>query len=249
MIELENLHKRFGNQIVLSGVSLKLSRGETIAIVGPSGTGKSVTLKLITGLLQPDAGEVLVDGESMNHAPSEKARERLRAKMGMLFQRAALFDSLSLLENVAFPLQYHSKKRNREIFQEAISALADVGLSGFERHLPGEVSIGMRKRVGLARALITKPDLVLFDEPNTGLDPETGQEIYELIKRKSEENGFAGIVVSHEIPEVFQVCDRITMLCNGKVQHDGSVDAFQRSTNPFVVQFRNGSVKGPIQAQ
>lgn len=248
MIRISNLYKRFGAQVVLDGVSLTVSSGEMIAVVGPSGTGKSVLLKIITGLLPADRGEVLVDDESMTAARSGRARRRICQRMGILFQKAALFDSLTLLENIAFPLRFHTKLSQREIWLQAREGLADVGLRGYENTLPGEVSIAMRKRVGLARALITKPDLVLFDEPNTGLDPETGQEIYDLINHTHKEFGYTGIIVSHEIPEVFQCCKRVAMLYQGKIQLEATIDDFIASKNPYVQQFIQGKVDGPIQA-
>ncbi len=246
MIEINNVYKSFGSQAVLSGLSLSIKNGETIAIVGPSGTGKSVLLKIITGLLSADSGEVIIDGSSMTGAQSEVERQKLRSRMGVLFQAAALFDSLTLLENVAFPLRYSEKHPDDECIEKSIEYLKRVGLDGYEEALPGEVSIGMRKRVGLARALITNPDLILFDEPNTGLDPETGQEMYELINEVQRELDFTGIVISHEIPEVFQVCDRVAMIFQGKVQEDAEIDDFLSSTKPVVRQFINGDIEGPI---
>ena len=247
MIEIINLHKRFGNQVVLDGVSLTIESGRTEAVVGPSGTGKSVLLKIITGLLKADSGEVRINGKSMTGACSASERRSICGTMGVLFQGAALFDSENLLDNVAFPLRYRKITKEKEAMQRAVECLHSVGLEGYERALPGEVSIGMRKRVGIARALVTRPEILLFDEPNTGLDPEVGQEIYELIGRVQKEFGFTGIVVSHEIPEVFQVCDRVTMLYRGKVQHDGNVDEFLASENPIVRQFVRGEVEGPIE--
>lgn len=246
MIEITNLHKCFGSQVVLDGVSFTVKSGETAAIVGPSGTGKSVLLKIVTGLLSPDAGDVLVYGQSMVKARNAAARRKITSGMGVLFQAAALFDSITLLENVAFPLYYHSNFNRREILERSAACLRDVGLSGCEHYLPGEVSIGMRKRVGIARALVTEPRVVLFDEPNTGLDPQTGQEIYELIAHTQKQRSFTGIVISHEIPEVFQVCNRVIMLYNGRVQEDAEISDFLHSTNPAVRQFVSGAVEGPI---
>ncbi len=246
MIEIRNLYKRFGSQQVLDGVNLTIDSSQTTAIVGPSGTGKSVLLKIITGLLEADSGEVVVNGQSMTGAKSGRARRAICAKMGVLFQGAALFDSINLLDNVAFPLRERKLYREREIISRSVKCLADVGLSGYELALPGEVSIGMRKRVGIARSLVTEPEVILFDEPNTGLDPQMGQEIYELIVETQKRCGFTGIVVSHEIPEVFQVCDRVAMLYQGTVQEEGSVEQFLASTKPVVTQFIRGDVEGPI---
>jgi phospholipid/cholesterol/gamma-HCH transport system ATP-binding protein len=247
LIKIRNLHKRFGEQVVLRGVSLDIERGKTTAVVGPSGTGKSVLLKIITGLLDADAGEVLVDGESMTGARTGREKRKICSRMGVLFQGAALFDSMNLLDNVAFPLRYRGGMAEQEVVERSIALLDDVGLQEKALALPGEVSIGMRKRVGIARALVTRPDLILFDEPNTGLDPEMGQEIYDLIKETQGRHGFTGIVVSHEIPEVFQVCDRVAMLYQGEVQIDGTVTEFLACDKPVVKQFIAGNVDGPIQ--
>ncbi len=247
MILIRNLYKRFGNQQVLAGVSLAIEDGKTTAIVGPSGTGKSVLLKILTGLLPADSGDVIIGTESMTAAKRGRTRRRICADMGMLFQNAALFDSLSVFENVAFPLRERREHTEKEIQKEALRRLDEVGLSGCLRAFPGEISIGMKKRVGMARALITSPKILLFDEPNTGLDPQTGQEIYDLIRETQQTSGFTGIVVSHEIPEVFQVCHRVAMLYQGKVQAEGTVADFLASPKDVVQQFIRGDVSGPIQ--
>jgi len=246
LIKIRQIKKSFGEQTVLNGVSLAIKAGKITAIVGPSGTGKSVLLKIITGLLDADGGEVLIDNESMTHARSAGDRRRICRQMGVLFQAAALFDSMNLLENVAFPLRYSREISEKEITRRSVKLLHDVGLKGKELALPGEVSIGMRKRVGIARSLVIEPKVILFDEPNTGLDPEMGQEIYELIKETQEAWGYTGIVVSHEIPEVFQVCDRVAMLYQGEVQIDGTVEEFLDCQLPVVKQFVKGDVEGPI---
>ena len=248
MITVKNIRKSFGEQLVLKDISLEFEQGKTTAIVGPSGTGKSVMLKIITGLLDSDSGEVLVRGESMTKADSAEERRKLRQKMGVLFQFAALFDSLSLYDNVAFPLRHGMDKYpEKEIQRRSLKCMEQVGMRGYERTLPGEVSIGMRKRIGIARALVTEPEVILFDEPNTGLDPEMGQEIYELIVETQQNFGITGIVISHEIPEVFQVCDSVAMLYDGVVQFDGTVEEFKSIDSPIVQQFIAGSVEGPIQ--
>ena len=236
---------------MLDGVNLDIADGRTTAIVGPSGTGKSVLLKIITGLLPADSGEVLVDHESMTGAENDRERRRICRKMGVLFQSAALFDSMNLLDNTAFPLRHSAERRldEAEIIEKSVAMLHEVGLAGYELALPGEVSIGMRKRVGIARALVTEPEVILFDEPNTGLDPEMGQDIYDLIKETQEKIGFTGIVVSHELPEVFQVCDRVAMLWRGRVQIDGTVEEFLACDKPVVRQFIAGDVEGPIALQ
>ena len=247
MITIKDIKKSFSNQIVLDEVSLDIAHGEMIAVVGPSGTGKSVLLKIITGLLDADGGEVLIDGESITEARTTKEKQAICEKMGVLFQNAALFDSISLFDNVCFPLRYRTKLSESEIIKRSTKCLDEVGLGGYELALPGEVSIGIRKRVGIARALVTEPEVVLFDEPNTGLDPYAGQEIYDLIIETQRISGFTGIVVSHEIPEVFQVCTRVAMLYDGKIQLDSTVHEFLESDLPVVKQFREGSVVGPIE--
>ena len=247
MISISRIRKSFGPQVVLDGIDLEIENGSMVAVVGPSGTGKSVLIKIITGLLSADGGEVRIDSQIMTGATSEKEREKIRSRMGILFQSAALFDSLNLLENVAFPLRFRGKMSEKEIISRSIGRLEEVGLRGHETALPGEVSIGMRKRVGIARALVTEPEVLLFDEPNTGLDPEMGQEIYELIQETHERFKFTGLVISHEIPEVFQICKRVVMLYGGKVQCDSNINGFLASENPVVKQFIKGEIEGPIQ--
>ena len=247
MIKISNLKKKFGSQVVLDGISFDIPKGLTTAIVGPSGTGKSVLIKIITGLIQADEGEILIGNESMTGAKNSDERLEICSRMGVLFQGAALFDSMTLIENVAFPLRYRSKKDDREILTKSAHLLEQVGLDGHENSLPGEVSIGMRKRVGIARALIANPEFLFFDEPNTGLDPEVGQEIYELIVELQKVNKFTGVVISHEIPEVFQICHKIVMLFKGHVLYDGDIDGFCGNENPAVRQFYLGETHGPIQ--
>ena len=247
MIRIANLRKRFGKQLVLDGVDLCIEEGKTTAIVGPSGTGKSVLIKIITGLLKADSGEVQIGDDLITPTTSDRELRRICARMGILFQAAALFDSMTLFDNVAFPLRHRLKMARKELVSRTLQRLEEVGLRGYEKRLPGEVSIGMRKRVGIARALVTNPEILLFDEPNTGLDPEVGQEIYELIVETQKISAFTGIVISHEIPEVFHVCHRVAMLYNGTVQLDGTIDEFLSSEQPVVRQFIQGSVEGPIQ--
>lgn len=232
---------------MLDGVNLEIEDGSTMAIVGPSGTGKSVLLKILTGLLDADSGDVLIGGCSMTEARRGRDKRRICAGMGVLFQGAALFDSLTLYDNVAFPLRQRFKIPEKELVRRVMRCLKEVGLNGYEGAYPGEVSIGMRKRVGIARALVTNPKVLLFDEPNTGLDPETGQEIYDLIAATQRTSGFTGIVVSHEIPEVFQICSRVAMLYRGKVQAEGTVEEFLASQNEVVKQFIRGDKFGPIE--
>ncbi|MBX7142910.1 MAG: ATP-binding cassette domain-containing protein [Oligoflexia bacterium] len=249
MICVRNVSKRFGKQVVLSGVSLNIEDGKTTTIVGPSGVGKSVLLKLIMGILAPDQGEIEIFGENITRADSEAERNRIRASLGVLFQSAALFDSLTVYENVAFALNQRFSLPRKEVHERVVSMLSALSLESFAFRYPQEISIGIRKRVGMARALITQPKVVLFDEPNTGLDPLVGQEVYDLIKECRKKWGFTGVVISHELPEVFQVSDRVAMILQGKIIEEGTPAEFAASANPAVQQFLNGRIDGPIKIQ
>ncbi len=249
MISVCNVSKRFGAQVVLEHVSLEIPEGRTTAIVGPSGVGKSVLLKLIMGILQPDEGEIFVFGENMTAARSETERNRIRECLGVLFQAAALFDSLTVYENVCFPLIERLHLSPKEAHPRVVEILESLSLTDYAANFPEEISIGMRKRVGLARALVTRPKVVLFDEPNTGLDPLVGQEVYDLIKETKATWGYTGIVISHELPEVFQVADRVVMLLKGSIVKDGTPQEFIDSDNPAVQQFLHGRTDGPIRIQ
>jgi len=249
VISVRNVSKRFGAQVVLDGVNLEIQEGKTTAIVGPSGVGKSVLLKLIMGILAPESGEIFVDGKSITRAKNERERNEIRECLGVLFQAAALFDSLSVYENVRFPLVERLHLPQREAHHRVEEILDSLSLSSYAYKLPGEISIGIRKRVGLARALVTKPKVVLFDEPNTGLDPLVGQEVYDLISETKKKWGYTGIVISHELPEVFQVSDRVVMLLKGRVIIEGTPEEFRRSEDPCVNQFLYGKTDGPIRIQ
>lgn len=249
MISVQNIHKRFGPQVVLDGIDLELPKGETTTIVGPSGVGKSVLLKLIMGILTPEAGEILVCGENITTARTERERNRIRENLGVLFQSAALFDSLTIYDNVAFPLREKGQLSHSEIHDRVAKVLCSLSLAKHSRHFPEEISIGMRKRVGLARAVITEPKILLFDEPNTGLDPLVGQEVYDLIKESQRVWRFTGVVISHELPEVFQVSDTVVMLLGGKVVFHGTPDEMRNSSDPAVQQFLYGRIDGPIKIQ
>lgn len=249
MISVKNVIKRFGPQVVLNGVSIDIQPGKTTAIVGPSGVGKSVLLKLIMGILEPDSGEILIGGDNMTAARSERARNRIRESLGVLFQSAALFDSLTVYENIAFPLRERLGFKSRKLHSAVLETAESLSLLPYLRDFPEQVSIGIRKRVGMARALITRPKVLLVDEPNTGLDPLDGQEVYDLINSCKRLWGFTGLVISHELPEVFQVSDRVAMILNGNIVCEGSPDELVASTNPAVQQFLNGRTDGPIKIQ
>lgn len=249
MISVRNVSKRFGSQVVLDRVNLEIEPGKTTAIVGPSGVGKSVLLKLIMGILEPEEGEIYVYGENITAASTEAERNRIRACLGVLFQAAALFDSLTIYDNIAFPLRSRTRLNRVEIHKRVIEMLEALSLEEHAFHYPEEISIGMRKRVGLARALITRPKILLFDEPNTGLDPLVGQEVYDLIKSSRVKWQFTGVVISHELPEVFQVSDHVVMLLNGNIVEQGSPEEFMGSQNAAVQQFLKGRTDGPIKIQ
>ena len=246
MITLRNVHKSFGTQKVLDGLDLDIPDGEITAIIGPSGEGKSVLLKHLIGLLQPDSGTIEVDGESiLNLRRSEL--NRIREKFGMLFQNVALFDSMNVFENVAFPLEEKTSLSRQEIHSKVLSALEDVGLKNIENKYPDELSGGMKKRVGLARAVVHNPEIILFDEPTTGLDPIIKRAIHQLIKDTHAKFGFTAVIVTHEIPDIFDVAQNVAMLFRGKILQHGSAEDIKNSDHPAVRQFISGSLDGPIQ--
>lgn len=249
MISVRGVTKRFGSQLVLDDVSLEIEAGHATAIVGPSGVGKSVLLKLIMGIMDPDGGEIFVCGENITRARSEREKNDIRANLGVLFQSAALFDSLTVYENLAFPLRQRAGLSSKQLHERVMETACSLSLERFLTLFPEEIPMGVRKRVGLARALVMRPKIFLFDEPNTGLDPVVGQEVYDLINLCRERWGFTGVVISHEIPEVFQVVDRVAMLLGGRVVEYGAPDEFVRTTNPAVLQFMRGLTDGPIKIQ
>jgi phospholipid/cholesterol/gamma-HCH transport system ATP-binding protein len=246
MIQLVDLHKSFGKQTVLDGVDLKIESGKTTVIIGRSGGGKSVLLKHMIGLLKPDRGEVLIDGTDIAKL-GERDLNEIRKKFGMLFQEAALFDSMSVLENVAFPLREHTRMSEKEIRQTVADRLRAVGLAGVEEKMPSELSGGMRKRVGLARAIALRPQIVLFDEPTTGLDPVMTEAINRLIINTQKNFNFTCVVISHDIQSIFEIGHRIAMLYEGKIIAHGTPEELKASQNPVIVQFLAGSAEGPIQ--
>ncbi len=245
MITLRNVHKSFGAQKVLDGLDLDIPAGQITAIIGPSGEGKSVLLKHLIGLLQPDSGTVEVDGESIVDLRRSELN-RIREKFGMLFQNVALFDSMTVFENVAFPLQEKTSLSKEEIRSRVVSALEDVGLKNIDDKFPDELSGGMKKRVGLARAVVLNPKIILFDEPTTGLDPIIKRAIHELIKDTHAKFGFTAVIVTHEIPDIFDVAQNIAMLFRGKILQHGTPDDIKNSSDPAIRQFISGSLDGPI---
>jgi phospholipid/cholesterol/gamma-HCH transport system ATP-binding protein len=246
MIEFKDVHKSFGPQKVLNGVNLIIPKGETTVIIGPSGTGKSVFSKLMVGLLTPDQGDILIGGESII-ARKERDLYRIRKRFGMLFQDGALFDSMTVGENVAFPLEQHTNKTHREIKHIVAEKLAAVGMPGIEHKLPSQLSGGMRKRVGIARALVLEPEIVVFDEPNSGLDPVMSDAIDKLILKMKAELGLTFVVISHDLEGTFQIADRIAMLFKGNLIAQGSLAEIRNSDDPILKQFFGRSSIGPIQ--
>ncbi len=247
MIEIKDLHKSFNNLKVLKGVNLTIADKEIIAIIGKSGCGKSVLIKHIIGLLKPDRGEIIIDGVDITKI-SQKELDKIREKLGVVFQGGALFDSLTIFENVAFPLKEKTNLTKKDIKEKVRRSLEDVGLRGVEDKYPSELSGGMRKRVSVARALITEPKIILFDEPSTGLDPIILHAIHKLIIDMHKKYGFTGVVISHEIPEIFDVADRVAMMNNGIIEEVATPDEIKNSSNPVVRQFITGSLEGPIES-
>ncbi len=238
MICFRDLHKRFGEKHVLNGFSLEVPEGETTVIIGYSGSGKSVALKHVVGLLEPDHGEVEVDGHVVHDLPRAELMQ-LRGSVGFVFQFAALFDSMTVLENIALGLK-HQGVSDREIEQRVRESLEVVDLDGAEQRFPAELSGGMRKRVGIARAIALRPRYLLYDEPTTGLDPVTSSVINALMVRTRERLGVTAIVVTHDMRSAYSVGDRIAMLFKGQVRQVGTVDQIQRTHDPIVRQFIEG---------
>ena len=245
LIECRDVHKAFGGHTVLGGVNCGIPEGEITVIMGPSGTGKSVLLRHFVGLLMPDRGDVLVDGISVPGMGEEELLA-LRRNMGMLFQDGALFSSMSLFDNVAFPLRQHTKKSEPEIREVVMDRLKEVGLAGAEKKMPNELSGGMRKRAGFARALVLQPKILLFDEPDSGLDPVRTALLCELIKEIQRKYENTAIVISHDTKAVFEVADNVILLHQGKVVDAGPKEKIKDSDKDFTRQFIRGAVEGPL---
>ena len=245
MLRVVDLYKSFAGQPVLKGVNLELETGKITTIIGGSGSGKTVLLKHLNALLLPDRGSVLVDGKDITRLGAGALND-MRQKFGVLFQGAALLDSMTIFDNVAFPLREKTKLSEPEITERVEERLSQVGLGGMGYKYPAEVSGGMKKRAGLARALVLEPEIILFDEPTTGLDPLLGKSIHDLIRKMHAAFGFTGVVVSHDIPEVFRISDRVAMLANGVIAEVGPTEQFVLSANPMVRQFLQGDSEGPL---
>lgn len=244
VIQLKDVCKSFGSQTVLSHVNVDFPEGKTTVIVGASGQGKSVTLKLILGLLRPDSGEVLVDGVDIVRVDTKELR-RVRKQFGVLFQGGALLDSLTVYENIALPLEERTKFGKEEISDRVYRSLRQFGLEGSDNKYPAQLSGGMRKRVALARALQLQPKIMLFDEPTTGLDPVKSMEIYNLFFRTQQEYGYTSIIVSHDIPKIFNLADRIIILTEGKFAVFDSLEDIHAAKSPEIQSFV-GSIIGQV---
>jgi len=246
IIKIRKLCKRFGTQDVLRELDLDIPKGMITVIIGKSGGGKSVLLKHIIGLIKPDSGEIFIDGINIVKEPEDKLNE-IRKRFGMLFQEGALFDSMTIEENVAFPLVEHTKLSQAEIKERTKEVLALVGLTGAEKKYPSEISGGMRKRAGLARAIIAKPDIILFDEPTSGLDPIMSAHIDNLIVEIQKRLNVTCIIISHDIQSTFRIAHKVAMLYEGKIIAEGTPDVMKTLDNPYLKQFIEGSSQGPIQ--
>jgi phospholipid/cholesterol/gamma-HCH transport system ATP-binding protein len=244
-IEFVEVHKSFGNNHVLRGLNMGLPEGKISMIIGPSGTGKSVCIKHIVGLLYPDQGDVLVNGVSIPSL-SDDELFAMRRKFGVLFQDGALFGSLNLYDNVAFPLRQHTEKGEDEIAEIVNRRMKEVGLGGEGAKMPNELSGGMRKRAGFARSLVLDPEIVLFDEPDSGLDPVRTALLCELIKEVHAENGGCYVVITHDIMSARRVAEHISVLWKGRIVESGPAEELFASENPFVRQFLSGESAGPL---
>ena len=245
MIELINLCKAFDGHVVLDNVNLTIEDGETIVIIGRSGTGKSVMLKHIIGLMKPDSGQVIIDGQDITRLGGKEINE-LRMKFGMLFQGAALFDSLNVRDNVAFNLIEHTKMDDNAIDKRVAECLDLVGLKGIGHLRPAELSGGMRKRVGLARAICMNPKIILYDEPTTGVDPIMADAVNDLVKDLQTKLKTTAVAVTHDMTSAYKIADRIAMLYKGKLVEIGTADEIKDTKNPVVKQFITGAASGPI---
>lgn len=240
MIEIKNLSKSFGNNVVWKDVSFRIEDGETIAIIGRSGCGKSVLLKHINALMTPDSGDVIIDGKNI-HQLEYVDQRKLRQKFGILFQSSALFDSINTFENVAFPLRYFTKLSEAEITEKVMTSLKYVNLENAAQKETSELSGGMRKRVGLARAIILEPEYIMYDEPTSGLDPETANEINELIIRMSETFEITSIVITHDMHSVLRVADKVAFLHKQGLCWYGSIEEMKKSDDSDLVNFITSS--------
>lgn len=245
MIKIKDVYKSFGKQLVHQGINIDIVRGAITVIIGPSGTGKSILLKQMMGLIMPDSGSIIIDGVDITKAKKKKLLE-VRKKFGMLFQNAALFDSMTVFDNVAFPLKEHTNLSKYDIYDIVLDRLKIVGLSGADNKYPSELSGGMKKRVGLARALALEPEIMLYDEPTTGLDPIMTDVVDNLIYDTQKNLNITSVVISHDVRSVLKIADYIAMIYNGRTVFYGTPNDVNVSSNEYVKQFFSGSKDGPI---
>jgi phospholipid/cholesterol/gamma-HCH transport system ATP-binding protein len=245
MIQVVDVHRAFGKQQVLRGINLRVKQGEILVIIGRSGSGKTVMLRLLIGLVRPDRGQVLIENTDIARL-SGRRLDRVRERFGMLFQGGALFDSLSVFDNVAFPLREKTTLAEADIEAQVQKMLESVGLGDMGYKFPAELSGGMKKRTALARALITNPSIVLFDEPTTGLDPILVHAIHQLVKDTHGIFGYTAVIVSHEIPEVFEIATRVAVIHEGQIIAEDTPEMIRQSQDPFIQQFISGSLEGPV---
>jgi len=245
LISIEGLRKSFGTAKVLRGASLSVSSGESMVVIGGSGTGKSVLIKHVIGLLRPDEGKVIVKGAVISELGRSGLNE-LRRSMGMLFQQAALFDSMTVGDNIAFELRHHTSMGAEEVADRVQEMLTMVGLSGTQDKWPADLSGGMKKRAGLARALALGPEIILYDEPTTGLDPILADQINSLIRDLQKRLDVTSITITHDMTSAYKIADRIAMLHKGRIEEVGTPGEIQDSSNPIVQQFIHGRAEGPI---
>lgn len=239
-LDIRGLHKRFGENVVLSGVDLAVPRGSVVTVLGKSGTGKSVFLKCLAGIVHPEAGEIRFEGTPLD-AHNATARNEFRRRCSYLFQGNALLDSLTALENVALPLEQTTQIPNREIRERSLEALRQLDLEKHRDRYPSQLSGGMQKRLALARAIVTRPELVLFDEPTAGLDPLRRNGVFEMIVKYQRQFGFTAVLVTHDLAEALVASDQVALLDGGRMQFQGTPEAFNLSTNPMVCAFRDSA--------
>jgi phospholipid/cholesterol/gamma-HCH transport system ATP-binding protein len=245
MIRIVDLHKSFGRKEVLRGVNLTVKKGETMVVIGQSGSGKSVLIKHLIGLLKPDSGQVYIDNIEITRL-NDDALMRVTRKFGMLFQGAALFDSMTVAENVRFGLERYAKLSEERIQERVAESLELVGLKGAECLIPSELSGGMKKRVGLARAIAYRPEIMLYDEPSTGIDPIRADAINDLINKLKCDMGITSVAITHDMVSSYKIADRIAMLYEGRIIEVGTPDEIRSSPNPVIQQFIHGQAEGPI---
>jgi phospholipid/cholesterol/gamma-HCH transport system ATP-binding protein len=246
VIEVKNLHKSFAGHPVLNGVNLKIEKGETLVIIGQSGGGKSVLLKHIVGILKPDEGEILIDGADISKLDNNNLNNNVRRRFGMLFQGAALFDSLTVGENVSFALRRYTTLSEKDIQAKVKAKLGMVGLRDIENVKPAELSGGMKKRVGLARAIAMDPEVVFYDEPTTGVDPIMADAINNLIIDLHNKLKITSLAVTHDMTSAYKIADRIAMIYQGVIIGVGTPEEIKQTSNPIIHQFINGEAHGPI---